>query len=277
MNATIDISGLNRRLSELQSVLTAAGSPGSMSQVVRNEGGQLAWDISQAIGPRTKAQGAKGIDRQIKLTTYTLHRSNLSTLQQFSGHEAFTWLYAAPGFLVGIGDNYDQRDASDAEVLATYKKERGKRFARWHELGKRGKQRVMTAYKHVITKKQKASLRRALMNKIGQARASFARTAATLAPAKRIPEWIRAQIGAVTKTGKSLLQVGGLSDATHPHFEFGSRAPGVESNPKMREKIQGAVKKRERITAEKVRKVLNGYVYQWNTGQVFRPPPNDQN
>lgn len=277
MMATIDTSVLNQRLAQLQTALQANGV-----DVVRSESGQLAWEIANQLGPRTKAESGKRLDKDLKRSFYvTSGKTNLSATQQFSKYPAFTWLYASKYALVGFEDKFDARDDAVDELL---KRHYAKAGGKWKELGNRGwskagmgGQKIMQVRKPVILKKQRDALHRIIMAKVGQARASFARTAAELIPSKRIPAWVRAQIATVTGNGKSIFQPAGLSDRFAPHLSFGSHAKGVESNHRMNEKIHRAIVRRGQIVAAKVKKVLAGYAYDWNTGAVFRRPTMENN
>ena len=276
MSDTIDMSGLDRKLRELQSALMHG--PGSMAQVVSIEAGQLAWEIGEQIGPKTVKAGVAGIARDARqILNDTPRPSNLSHEQQFvnSKYGAFTWLQSGPAWLLGIRDQDDLREQSAAAVLNTYLDLRGIPFEKtYEELGSRGRQHVRRLNRKLVSPSSFAGAVKTLSQKIGQAKASFAITAAELIPFKRIPAWVRKQFPAVASNQKSIFNPAGLNHPTQPWIEFGSRAPGVEHNPFMRQKIQNAVTKRFHDLEAKVRKVLNGHIYNLRTGQVYRPRPD---
>ena len=277
MNATIDLTGLNRALGDLLRAL-----PGNAAQVLKIETGQLAWDISEALGPKTKREPKPRVEKDVGVILNATDRpSNLSPTQQFSKYPAFTWLQAGPAWLLGINDQDDMRDASTAQVQNTFFDLRGIPYEKtYQELGMRGVegfQHIRRLNRKLVTRQNFQAVVNQLMNRVGESRASFARTAAELAPQKRIPSWVKALILKVTRNGKSIFNPAGLANAEKPTVDFGSTAPGVESNPSMVAKIQRAINKRRAIMADKFEKLARGYVYNWNTGQVFRAPANLNN
>lgn len=277
MTVTIDITALNAKLGQFQRALLGSGAgQDGMARLLSQEAGQLAWEIGNQLGPRTKAAAGKKLDADLKRSFYTAStKTNLAAEQQFSKYPAFTWLYASKPALVGFEDRLDAREETIEQLLQRHYTALKDKKKGWQNVGKRGGQQIMLVKKTMILQRQKATIRRLILARVGQSRASWARTAAELTPVKRIPKWVQDQITAVTANGKSVYNPTGLASRETPVLEFGSRAKGVETNDRMRTKINRAIKRREKIIADKVKKVLAGYTYDWNTGQVFRPPKAD--
>ena len=53
-------------------------------------------------------------------------------------------------------------------------------------------------------------------------------------------------------------------------IESTTRAPGVQSNPALVAKIQAAMENRSEKVFAKLKKVVAGFKYDWETGKVFR-------
>lgn len=270
-NIDYDLKGLSRLVSSLSGALFGNGEDGDLHRVLKTEGGQLAWDISQNLGPATKDAGNAKVERQAKAFLTTLPGySNLEEGQQYSGTADFTWLQAGPGFLLGINDEDNQMNASGSDAL-TYMRagqrsgSRGKAFV---ELGRRGKQKILRLNRTRVSKSAFNSATRAIKEKFGTLRASFAFTAAKLIPGKRVPQWISRHFG-TRANGRAVFNEAGLSHPTEPFLEFGSTSPGVESNPAIVEAIGSGTTRRKILLEAKLKKVLAGYAYDWNTGRVF--------
>ena len=267
-----DMTGLNELVSGLNGALIGSGGDGDIHRVLKSEAGQLAWDISQSLGPSTKSDALGKIERDMKqfLTTKPAY-SNLDSDQQYSSVADFTWLQAGPNFLVGINDEDNMPGASGGEAVAILRAgqkstPRGKAYV---SLGRRGKQHVYRLNRTRIAPSAFRAAKSLLSGKVGLLRASFAFAASVLIPAKRIPEWIAAHFPSRAQ-GRAVFSDAGLSHPTEPFIEFGSNAAGVESNPRISSKISGAVERRKVITRVKIQNVLKGYAYDWNTGRVFR-------
>lgn len=269
--ADYDLKGLTALVSALGGALFSSGQDGDLHRVLKSEAGQLAWDISERLGPKTKDAGDNKAERDVKqfLTTRPVY-SNLDESQQYSGYSDYTWLQAGPNFLLGINDEDNQPGASGDDALAYLRagQKTGGRGKAQIELGQRGKQRL---YQLNRTRVSKSAMRGALLaikEKFGTLRASFAFTASELIPSKRIPAWLKKHF-ATHANGRAVFNPAGLSHPTEPFIEFGSTAKGVESNPRIASAIHDGVEHRKALTAAKLKKVIAGYAYDWNTGRVF--------
>jgi hypothetical protein len=77
------------------------------------------------------------------------------------------------------------------------------------------------------------------------------------------------RFAAVLAKGKSRSSESGMGTPLAT-IEFIARAPGVASRAGIRTKIQGAMDGTRRILASKLKKIVAGYRYDWETGRVFR-------
>lgn len=270
--AQYDMRGLNQLVSALSGALSGTAQDGDLHRLLKTEAGQLAWDISEALGPSSADSAVAKAERDMKqfLTTRPAY-SNLDEGQQYSSYADFTWLQAGPQFLDGINDEDNQPGASaeDAKVFLRTGQKTGSRGNHYVELGRRGKQRIRRINRTRISKSAFKSVLGEIKNKIGTLRASFAFTASQLIPQKRIPNWIAKHFPSHA-SGRAIFNDAGLSSPDAPYIEFGSTAAGVENNPVIVEAIRGKVERRKHILADKIKKVFAGYAYDWNTGRVFR-------
>lgn len=270
VTAEYDMTGLSRFVSELSGAVFGNGQDGDIHRILKTESGQLAWDISQALGPGSKDEGDTKAMRDVKgfLTTLPAY-SNLDEEQQYSHYGDFTWLQAGPAFLVGINDEDNQPTASgeDALIYLRAGQKQGSRGKAYIDLGTRGRQHIKRLNRTRVSSSAFRYVARSIQDKVGTLRASFAFAAAQLIPGKRIPAWISRHF-ATKANGRAIFNDAGLN-GENPFLEFGSSAPGVESNSKITEAIAGQIEKRKRILQAKIKKVLRGYAYDWNTGRVF--------
>jgi len=199
-------------------------------------------------------------------------------------YSGFTWLTAGRkngSFLLGINNEDLQTRAGSDEVMKFYRtgqtgRDRGDAYQRLgyrgtsKKNGGKGRQSVLRLNRIKVSKSSFNAVRRMIQEKFGQAKASFARTASILLPAKPIPGWIRKQFDAVVANGKTIFDDSQLAHPTNPSITFGSRAKGVQSNPGMARIINSAVEHRKYIITSTINKVFSDYTYNWKTGQVFR-------
>jgi hypothetical protein len=270
-NAEYDLQGLSRLVSRLSGALFSNGEDGDLHRVLKVEGGQLAWDISERLGPASKEKAEDKAERDVKrfLTDRPVF-SNLGEDQQYSSMADFTWLEAGPGFLVGINDEDNQVGAGTGDAAKFFRgsQKAGSRGKAYIDLGKRGKQHVYRLNRTRVSRSALRSVVKTIKDKFGTLRASFAFTAAQLLPQKRVPVWISRHF-ATNANGRSVFDLSGLSHPTEPFLEFGSTAPGVESNPEVVKAIHEATENRKVVMEAKMNKVLDGYAYDYNTGAVF--------
>ncbi len=283
-----DLSGLNNLVSALNGALIGTGSgDGDLHRLLKIEAGQLAWEISKQVGPKKKETLEKAVEREAKqfITSKPVF-SNLEPDQQYSSTGDFTWLAAGPSFLLGINDEDNQVGASADDALQFIRAGqrsggRGKAYlpitngqgAHWM----RGGQHLMRLNRTRVSSAAYSGAIRKIKDKFGQLRASFAYTASKLIPGKAIPEWVSRHF-ATRAGGKALFNDSGLTSQLEPFIEFGSTAPGVETNSRTVAAIANAVETRKYITRSKLEKILRGYAYDWNSGRVFnRREAQDQN
>jgi hypothetical protein len=239
---------------------------------LRTEAGLLAADISDAMGPRSKEAADQKADRDVKkFLTDRPEYSNLEESQQYSSSSDFTWLAAGPQFLLGINDEDNQLGASAEDAIGFYRagQKYGSRGRARELIGSRGKQKIYRINRTRVSGSALRSVVSQVKDRFGILRASFAATSRELLPNKRFPKWVEKWI-ASRADGRSIFRDEGLNHPTEPYLEFGSTAAGVESNPYLVEKISGAVEKRKFTLAAKLKKVISGYCYDWNTGRVFK-------
>ena len=266
MSVTIstELRGLNQTMSVLANVLGV-----DAKKIVAAEAGQLAGQIAAQIGPKTIGGASKAIQRDMKRhLSIKPQRENLKGIKQGSGD--VKWLYAGNDFIAGIQRENDMVSANAAEATRLLRASQKKPVVKaWSEVGTRKNQKVMILNRIRVSKKTFGEVFRALQKKTGQARATFAFTAAKLT-GKRYPAWVSRHF-ANRSEGKAIFKDSGLHHPVAPFIEFGSRAKGMVSNAKLSGIIEGAAKYRAKLMAEKVKKVLSGYAYDLKTGATFKP------
>lgn len=289
LKTEIDLAGLNQFNSSLMAALigTGQGTMGDAQRFIATEAGQLAWDISQALGPKTLAEGGKKIAAAAKKVFFPI------TVPVFTGAKAgggdMQWLFGSKKghpMLVGAAREDVLPNLSGAEMSEVFKRASRKRGAAWHNLGtvthqspdstgrmrnhysKRGTQHVYRINRIVVKPGALEAEIKTTTKKVGQLRASFGYAASQLVPSKRIPAWVSKHFP--TKANGRAIFNDHLLQAEKPYLEFGSTAKGVNSNPYIVDIIARTVARRQEIIRAKVKKIVQGYTYNWNTGQVFR-------
>ena len=159
---------------------------------------------------------------------------------------------------------FEHNDKSYTLIDTAGLRKRGKA----HELvGTRGRQNLIRLNRIRVSKAAFNYVQRRIVEKTGELRACFYRV--TLKYTRRhIPAWVLQRVDQVIAKGKSTLN--DQTQADEAFIEFGVAAPGVNSNARITAKIQGAVEQSKIILLEKIKKVLAGYKYDWETGRVFK-------
>lgn len=274
-----ETANLEKKLSELVGILIGRGvAKGDVQRALEVEAGQCAWRIAQQLGPSSSATATRRLNSE--MSRYVTSRptwSNLDENQKYSSTSDFTWLYAGPRFVAGINDEDDQTDLSVSDAVKLYSDARKlpSRGNAWITLGKRGKQAILRVNRIHLKQATLSGVRLVIASKFGQSKATFVRTAMRYLR-RSFPAWVTRQVPTVIENGKAILDESQLRSSI-PSITFGSRAPGVESNPKMVKAIQNGVKQSEKTLAAKVRKMFAGQTYNWNTGQVFKPTNFEDN
>lgn len=279
--ASIDFSGMAEDLRQMYAVMigNGHGETGDLNRVAEIEAGQMAWDISMALGPATKEGAKKYIERDLKqyLTDKPRYLNLSADQQESSAYSEFRWLYAGPNFLVGINMEDDRTDAGVAEALQFVRagQKTGSRGKAWEHLGNRGRQHILRLNRTRVSRSTLSGAYRQIRDTlVGEMRATFASAAKLLLPAKRVPGWVEEKIAQVEAKGKTHFAPM-RGEGSEAYLEFGSHAKGVESNPKVREKIQGAVDQRRFKLNAKIQKLIQGYTYDFENGRVFKSRANE--
>lgn len=270
----IDLSGWQSMMRQLTEALWGSGQNGDLHQLVRVEAGQTAWDMMNALGPRSREGSLKDIENNLRSTLSVNPKfENLKGDQTRSTKYAnWTWLTSSDLHLLGINQEDNRRDASADEALKIHfaTKRKGGRGKAYIELGRHGVQHVMKLNRTRVKSGVFNDVKRYLGASVGQLKASFAATALKLIPGKRVPGWVRSQFGNVEANGKMIFNDAALNRRENPTMEFGSRAKGVETNPVVREAIERALTNRVAKLKKKVEQLKAGYTYDWNNGRVFK-------
>ena len=297
-----DATRLTQQVSTLKAWLMGTGATdGECKNMLKTEAGLLAWEISEQLGPRTLPEGKAKVEKDVSKVFFPMNdHVPFFTGRKTGTRSDFQWLFAygggdgKPSFLVGAdsADIIGDRTTDLREIL--YDKSKQNRGSKWRDLGEfshespdskgrprrhfkrwRGAQHALKINRVVVSTAAYQRLIRMVQAKLGELRASFARTAEAFNTRKRIPAWVTAKIGETTWNGKSIFNDAGLNHPTEPFIEFGSRAKGVESNPIIAERIHAAFVRRSYIIADKVKKLSRGAKYVWETGQTYFPKNED--
>jgi hypothetical protein len=302
IKAEYDIRLLNEQISNMKGFLLGTGAtPGQCQDLLRVQAGLLAWEISKQVGPATLPAARKKVERDMRNVFFPLKPH--TPPGGFSGRQIgtqpdFMWLFAYGGkemgretsFLVGADAKDVQLNAGPDLLGMFYKKENRTRGSAWQDLGEyshikpdktgrmrphfkrwRTTQHALKLNRIVITPAAYAAMKREILERIGQLRASFAATTVALGLKKTVPAWVTKQISAVESNGKSVFNGSAMNHPTNPVIEFGSRAKGVVSNPIVADAIRGAIKRRSALLAAGMMRVLKGAAYNFNTGATYFP------
>lgn len=274
VEAQYDTTKLQHKSLDLVDALIGSGAnEGQIQMAIKTETGQMMGRIGDAVGPTTEAKGMKPIDRDLKSQLTILPKYSVFTedaQKQSSKYADFTWLTAGPNYLTGINNEDNLTNIGGEEAYRIFRAgqnstPRGKSMER---LGQRGRQIIQRVNRVRVNQATYRDVRRRLAEKAGQLRAACYAVAVQYVPAKRVPAWLRRKFTAVQERGKSHVTESFARD--HGSIQVTIRGPGVESNEKLRVKFQRGINKSVYLLDAKVKKILRGFKYNWETGQVFR-------
>lgn len=293
MTGTISCRYDTAEFSRLAGALTGAllgsgASPGDCQDVLKTEAAILAWEISDQLGPKSLDRGKKLLDADLRAVFFPLDTRVAAAFADRPGNQGdFLWLFAYKNqngsSLVGA----DLKDIAGPGVdlrAAFYNQSNRKRGNAWVNVTGSGDLRNPRAWRDsrpqhayklnriIVTPAAYKALGDPLRAKIGQLRAAFARAAVALGSKRRIPAFVAAQIEQVISLGKSIFDDSQINDPASPSITFGARAKGVATTPKVAAKIGKAVERRRFLMKAKIQKVLEGYAYQFKTGQIYKQP-----
>jgi hypothetical protein len=281
MNLTVqtDLRGLNEFQSQLFGALLGQGKSGEgdTQRFLKIETGQLAKEIATQLGPKNLAKAESKIKSEAKQTFFSIQPE----VGLFTGSRAGTgeikWLFAfkhkGGSSLVG-DDPEDFMPGLDIAAGKEIMRRSNKKRDAWRLIGTRGKgtkQQKIYKIERVITKTSVVlGVVKAIKQKAGQLKASFAYTASELGSWNSVPSWVSRHFSGLV-SGKAILNRSQEHNVSNPFIEFGSRAPGVVSNQRINSAIIRAYQARCRISIAKLKKIMAGHTYDWNTGRVFKP------
>jgi len=275
-NVTFEMEGLQRFSSELLGTLIGSGRGGDVRKFIEVESGLLAQDIAQSLGPKSEKSGAVPIEQDMnKYLTVKPAFENLEAEDRSEGTGDMDWLAAGPTVLSGIYKDDDQIKEGATGVAAIFRYEQknlpdGRGPSYLAIGGGRGIQHVQRVNRIRVKKAAFRAALKILSLNLGLLKASFAYTASRLlSHRKTLPQFVMRHI-ASSAQGRAILNDSGMANNASPVMEFGSTSIGVESNPKIAARISEAVKNRRQVMSAKLKKIIKGYIYDWNTGRVFR-------
>jgi hypothetical protein len=289
ITASFDLSGVNALTRGIQQALIGMGHEGDATVLVTQSAKLLSWECSRQLGPKTEGKGKSKIARDLMKVFHPMVNSKTGSAWDIfddpkdGGNNGTTWLYAGPTYLVGVKNEDYFPDAEESALEAIYNREgRGgsTRGVAWKDQGVRrdgfifkGKYRASHGRQHVflldriaVKKTPFNALLKKLAGRVGRMRATFAYCAAQFGMTG-IPQWISKQFDSVAADGRAIFDKSALEDPVRPTIVFGSRAPGIS---KFKEKIDAAIKRREKQMATHLRLILNGYVQDANAHRPIK-------
>lgn len=259
--AAIDTRNLTFLLNGLKHALIGTGQSGDAAQLVKDQTRLLAIEVGNVIGPQSLAKGVDKIQRDVNSFLFSNKDDNIHGLSRQG--EDMTWMYAGPHFLVGASnEDYHGDTWGDASKLLRDAKTAGPRGKTYIEIGERGKQHVMKVNRTVISTVSKNALLQKLYTHIGRMKASILQTAVKLGPTLT-PGWILQHM----PSPKAISDLTGLDNAESPSTTFGSTSRGIS---RMRDKVQRAVRIREKKMAIALKGILSGYSKDFKAGHPPR-------
>jgi hypothetical protein len=297
MIAEYDISKLTTQISGLNGALIGTGATdGDLQNLLRVETGQLHADIAKSLGPKTKAAADARVLKDVKGVFFPIFPEvNLFGGAQRGSSADFQWLFASkkgPGWLLGA-DSEDVMPGLDAGSMAEiYARANHKRGAAWRDMGEQShvtmdaKGKLRQHYKSartgqhaikmnriVVKKSPFDALVKTIQNKSGELRAAFYAVARHYAPKVVVPSWLKSKLETVLAKGKASHHDTLTPDNPQAFIESTFKAPGLVSNPKIHSVIQGAMDHRAKIVFKKLKNIISGYKYNFETGQTFKAKP----
>lgn len=267
---------------------TGQGGEGDAQRFIRTEAGQYADALQKGLGPRTEKQGNEKVFKAMRSVFFPILPEVKMLPVKARGHQSdLTWLFAGKKYLVGAAPEDVLPNASSEDMREIFKRANRSRGAAWRNLGEvdsmradakgklrphykrfNGAQHAIKMNRIVVSMSAFKGLLLETARSVGQLKASLAYTANKLV-GKNYPSWISRHFD-TKANGRAIFDDSALNHPTNPTMVFGTSAKGVQSNPYIVDALARATEKRKHLIESKIRKVLKGYTYNWNTGQVFK-------
>lgn len=267
-----DLNGLNLKVQDIQRVFASNGADDAlMATFVKQQASALAADIAVFLPPSSQQAQGDQIRKDVERQMAYRDMGNLLFDEGRQGKGDMKWIAAGPTFLVGVKESDNYLDSSESVIFTEFKKRRslGSPGKKYLKLKKRGKQSVERLNRMLVHKSAIAATVLKVMLRAGRAKASFASAAIRLGSKRRFGGWVTSKIKDVESDGKAIFDDSALI-GPRPEIHFGSAVPGLIDNPAMANAINAAVAKRESVADKTLKKLLDGFIYNVNTGQIYK-------
>ena len=269
ITASIDIGGFNRMLSAMQNAIVGTSQDsGIMLDVAKSEVKGLSLEINHRLGPTTLESARKYIGKDVR-KTFAVGPSSAFTGEKRGGGSGIVWLQAGPEWLVGTKNDNPYPSIDEMLKALRSDQKRGGRGNKYLFVGMRGRQHVKELNRWAVSRERIEALVQRIMERVGRMKGSFAMAAHKLG-FHGLPKWVTKHFDSLDSSGVGVYRLV-IEGNQLAYIEFGSRAPKVVSNNKIQQSIREAILARRRIMNEKVKKILSGFAYDWNTGGVIPP------
>jgi hypothetical protein len=254
---TMQSDVLNNKLGQLHDALIGRGQPGDAARLIENESLICAKRIIAFTPPKTKKQGQDAVGRDLMKIFTPVSADMLNDVgSQFGVSGIDQWV-------TGANDKHthlvwNRIDPTGAGMKAFHEANRNSR-GRTRNLKKKGGTAWFAPY--VVSFEDFQDYADKIKSHVGRRKAAWAK-------------WIVDRGGSVASWILDHVQGAkgdfhnGLSVQNHPSVTLVSRAAGVGDDERI-------VRDAMRITANNISKkskyILQGYAYDWKTGQVIRP------
>lgn len=265
---TIDTTGLNQLLNVLHDSMIAYGDKGSFRDLMRDQAGLLAKDISIRLGPKTQAKGVATLGKEVGKAFAEITVPVFPVAQRGNGKGPLEFLFATKkkvNYLVGVDGASTITAGMDAAALS--RQSRRNRGVKWQAVGRRGKQFVVKLNRYLVQRGRRAQLVNLLKNRVGRMRATFAYAAHALGRTDT-PGWVSRHFSTVRSEGRAIFDMGKLKDKNDPQIVFGSTAPGIQNFAEM---IETSVAARSRKIADRTAAIIKAIGKK--SGPGYQPEP----
>lgn len=257
LSLQIDSRLMTDKLNQLSDCLDGRGQGGDASRMIENETRSFLRRQIALTPPKTKEQGEQAIQRDLMKIFTPIDEEFMGIVgSQFGVSGIDTWITSSDT-KKDLHLQWDKLDPSGGGMQSFHQANRNRR-GRTLNL----KRKVVSWYSpYVVTKQSFAAYMNKVIAHVGRRKAGWA--VALKSVGGTVAGWIWRHVDSAPGDVVNNLKVKG-----HPSITMRNYAPGIADDQRI---FDSNMQITARAIQKKMQLIIQGYVYDWNTGKVIRP------
>lgn len=256
--ATIDGSLFTSKVNSLYDCLDGQGQGGDASRMIANESRSFLRRQIQLTPPRTKQQGEDAIQRDLSKIFTPVNGEMLSMIgSQFGTSGIDEWITGSDKKDIHL--QWDKIDPSGSSMGPFHQANRNRR-GRTRNLKRSGGRGWYSPF--VVSYETFGAYLNKIQSHVGRRKAGWAVSLKEVGGT--VASWIWRHVGSDAPGDV----INNLHVKNHPSITMRNYAPGIEDDRRI---FNDNLRMTAASISKKMKLILQGYIYDWNSGKVIRP------